>query len=187
MPARACCVTRRFTARTTRAASGSPGEGITMRLTPALTVLAFALCPPMLRAQTTKPAPAPAPQAPATQQPAPQPPGGQQATPGTPSTGDAELQSDIAKRRWVGSFDFGFLGSDVNGDRGRYERYRDLRDGAYLDRVRLLRERSGVLFDVEADHVGRRDQRYVGTATKPGKLRASMMWDQIPMLLSQDT
>jgi len=156
-----------------------------MRWSPALTVLAFALCPPWLAAQTTKPAPAAQP--PAAQQPSPQPPGGQAAEPAAPSAGDAELESDIAKRRWVGSFDFGFLGSDVNGDRGRYERYRDLRDGPFLNGVRLLRERNGVLFDIEADHVGRRDQRYIGTATKPGKLRASFMWDQIPMLLSQDT
>jgi MtrB/PioB family decaheme-associated outer membrane protein len=53
--------------------------------------------------------------------------------------------------------------------------------------VRLGRERNGLLFDLAADHVGRRDQRYVGSLVKPGKLEASFMWDQIPMLLSGDT
>ena len=38
-----------------------------------------------------------------------------------------------------------------------------------------------------ADHVGRRDQRYRGDFVNPGKVKAWVLWDQIPMLMSRTT
>ena len=75
----------------------------------------------------------------------------------------------------------------MEGDRGRFERYRDLGDGLFLEGARVNREFNGLLVDLRADHVARRDQRYSGTIVRPGRFSGSFMWDQIPMLLSQET
>jgi MtrB/PioB family decaheme-associated outer membrane protein len=88
---------------------------------------------------------------------------------------------------WTGRFDFGVRGTDLDGDAARYERYRDLDDGLFLESVRVNREFSGWRFDFAGDHVGRRDQRYAAAAVRPGRISASFMWDQIPMLLSRTT
>jgi MtrB/PioB family decaheme-associated outer membrane protein len=84
--------------------------------------------------------------------------------------------------------DFGIRGSDVSGDSARYERYRDLGDGVFMEGVRLTRETTnGWLVNFGADHVGRRDQRYAGNATLPGKFKGWLIWDQIPMLMSDSS
>jgi MtrB/PioB family decaheme-associated outer membrane protein len=88
---------------------------------------------------------------------------------------------------WTGTFDFGVRGSSGDGDRARFERYRDLGDGLFLDGVQLHRERNDWFLGFTADHVGRRDQRYTANAERPGKLKTWFMWDQIPMLLSRST
>ena len=53
--------------------------------------------------------------------------------------------------------------------------------------LRLNREQKGWLLDLTADHVGRRDQRYLVDIDRPGKFRTWFLWDQIPMLLSRTT
>ncbi len=88
---------------------------------------------------------------------------------------------------WVGTLDFGVLGTTVDGDAARYQRYRDLRTSPFLEDVRLSRERGNWVLDFDADHVGRRDQRYTGGFVRPGKFKGRLMWDQIPMLLSEST
>jgi MtrB/PioB family decaheme-associated outer membrane protein len=109
-----------------------------------------------------------------------QPPPGQSPSAQAPATEPTVLP-------WAGKLDFGVRGTSVDGDSARYERYRDLGDGLFLETVRLNRERGGWLFDLAAEHVGRRDQRYVGNVVRPGKLKAAFIWDQIPMLLSRTT
>jgi MtrB/PioB family decaheme-associated outer membrane protein len=88
---------------------------------------------------------------------------------------------------WTGALDFGVRGTSVDGDGARYERYRDLGDGLFLDGLRLKKEQKGWLLDLTADHVGRRDQRYLLNADRPGTFRTWFLWDQIPMLLSRTT
>ena len=88
---------------------------------------------------------------------------------------------------WTGTFDFGGRGSELDGDAARYERYRDLGDGPFLEGVRLDRERNDWLFNLSADHVGRKDQRYIVNAERLGKVKSWFMWDQIPMLFSRTT
>jgi MtrB/PioB family decaheme-associated outer membrane protein len=84
--------------------------------------------------------------------------------------------------------DFGVRGSNISGDSARYERYRDLGDGAFLEAVRLRRETdNGWILDFTGDHVGRRDQRHTGQFALPGKLEGLVMWDQIPMLMSNSS
>lgn len=108
-----------------------------------------------------------------------------QTTPATPAP-SAQPPAAVAPS-WSGVFDFGVRGTSLDGDGARYERYRDLGDGLFLEAARLSRERSGWLLDFEAEHAGRRDQRYTASAVKPGKLEAWFRWDQIPMLLSRTT
>ena len=92
-----------------------------------------------------------------------------------------------ASDSWTGSFDFGVRGTTVDGDGARYERYRDLGDGLFLESARVNRARNGWIIELNADHVARRDQRYSATAERTGKFTSWFMWDQIPMLLSRTT
>ena len=86
-----------------------------------------------------------------------------------------------------GAIDFGVRGTSVRGDPARYERYRDLGDGAFLGALRLNRQASGWFMDLGADNVGRRDQRFEGEFVRPGRFKGYAMWDQIPMLMSRTT
>lgn len=86
-----------------------------------------------------------------------------------------------------GTFDFGLRGTHLDGDAARFERYRDMSDGAFLDRARFNTEKRGWLFDLAADHAGRRDQRFAGRAVRPGTFKVWGQWDQIPMLMSRTT
>jgi MtrB/PioB family decaheme-associated outer membrane protein len=83
--------------------------------------------------------------------------------------------------------DFGVRGTSSDGDAARYERYRDLGNGLFLDALRWNSDRGGWLFRLSADHAGRKDQRFVGELVRPGRLKASGLWDQIPMLMSRTT
>jgi len=86
-----------------------------------------------------------------------------------------------------GWIDFGVRTTSVRGDPARYERYRDLSDGAFVDRLRSNRAANGWVINLGADNVGRRDQRFDGEFVRPGKFKGYAMWDQIPMLLSRTT
>src|SRR5262249_20187911 len=74
--------------------------------------------------------------------------------------------------------DFGLRGTSIDGDASRYQRYRDLRSGPFLDDARFVREHNNWLFDVAGQHVGYADQRYQGTAGRPGLFKTWGMWDQ---------
>jgi MtrB/PioB family decaheme-associated outer membrane protein len=110
----------------------------------------------------------------------PQPP----AKPATPAAAPAEDEENTG---WVGYSDFGVRGTSLNGDPSRFERYRDMGDGLFMEKLTVGREAKGWLLDFSGEHVGRTDQRYIGTAINPGKVRAALMYDQIPMTLSTQT
>jgi MtrB/PioB family decaheme-associated outer membrane protein len=88
---------------------------------------------------------------------------------------------------WSGTIDAGVRGTDLKGDGARYERYRDLGNGLFLEEARVKRDKENWVMELGAEHVGRRDQRYTGSLVRPGKLKAWLLWDQIPMLLSRTT
>ena len=91
----------------------------------------------------------------------------------------------------IGSFanriDFGARVGTVTGDPARWQRYRDLRDGPVINAFSVRFDRNDWLLGLTGDHVGYRDQRYQFDAQRPGWIRARLMWDQIPLFISQDT
>ena len=93
-------------------------------------------------------------------------------------------QTAAPAQGWV---DFGVRVTGVDGDPARFQRYRDLGDGLFLESFRHGGERNGWTFSAAADHVGRRDQRYLLSAERPGRFAFSFEWDQIPLLISEDT
>jgi len=108
-------------------------------------------------------------------------------TPGQPLAVAAATAQPAAVPATSGTAIFGARFSDVSGDTVRYQRYRDLSDGALLDRFRFDREGDHWRFESLADHVGAKDQRFHASFFGGGKVKASFTWDQIPMNLSNST
>jgi len=88
-----------------------------------------------------------------------------------------------------GQADFGFRGTTFTdgSDKARYQRYRDLRNGVFLENVRWGRSDDKRYWDVRATHVGYRDQQYAANYNNFGKMKASFAFNQIPLFFSQDT
>lgn len=113
-----------------------------------------------------------------------QKPGEQVAVPPTPSATPAP---DPATRAWTGFIDFGVRATSINGDSARFERYRDLGDGLAVERAAVKRATATSMYEFQGEHIGRRDQRVIASATSFGRFKAAFMWDQIPMILSRST
>ena len=62
----------------------------------------------------------------------------------------------------LGSVDFGFRAQDTTGDTARYQRYRDLRQGGYVDRFRFDKETDQWAFTAHPE----RQNPELGTVTK---------------------
>jgi MtrB/PioB family decaheme-associated outer membrane protein len=84
----------------------------------------------------------------------------------------------------LGRVDVGVRGDNVAGDPARYNRFRDIRDGAFLDRFRFAKTTDAWLLLGEAFNVGYRDQRFVGSYEQFGRLKAGFLWDQIPLFIT---
>ena len=87
----------------------------------------------------------------------------------------------------LGTVDFGFRGTNVNGDASRYYRFRDWRDGGYLSGFRFEKVTDASLWHAEATNVGYRDQRYFAEFQAIGKLKVNGEWNEIPLFISDDT
>ena len=120
-----------------------------MRTHVVIVTMALALVPALAQAQP-KPAP--------TAQQAP------------PSQAPAWTQS--------GTLDFGARLTDTTADEARYERYRDLRDGA-TSRFVYGKQTDRYIFDASAFNVGYRDQKYSANYDR-GSVSAGFLWDSIP-------
>ena len=79
-----------------------------------------------------------------------------------------------------GSIDFGGRFTSTTGDEARYERYRDLRNGA-TTRIDFNKDTSKYLLNVRVDNAGYRDQRYSADYDANGKVRLAFGWDSIPL------
>lgn len=89
----------------------------------------------------------------------------------------------------VNQIDIGVRGTafGANSDPARFQRYRDVRDGGTLDRLRLFKDTDAYRYSLQADNVGYRDQRFSASYMNYGKVRANFEWNQIPLFYSQDT
>lgn len=87
----------------------------------------------------------------------------------------------------LGTIDFGFRGTNVDGDSSRYYRFKDWRDGGYLSGLRFERVTADTLWHAEANNVGYRDQRYFAEFQAIGKLKVDGEWNEIPLFISDDT
>ena len=87
----------------------------------------------------------------------------------------------------LGQVDFGFRAGSVDGDAARYNRFRDLRQGGYVDRFKLNKETETWALQARASNVGYRDQRYSADFESIGKLKLAFDWNQVPLFLSDAT
>jgi MtrB/PioB family decaheme-associated outer membrane protein len=112
----------------------------------------------------------------------------EQQTPNTPppQVGQDTGLSTLAE---TGHVDFGVRGTlfGDNADEARYQRYRDVRNGPFVDGFRYGTQSDRYFLDARASHVGYRDQQYVLNANNYGKVKASFEWNQIPLFFSRDT
>jgi len=104
-------------------------------------------------------------------------------------TGVARAQKAAAKDTTpepTQSYTLGYRGSSVDGDKGRWERYRDLRDGAVAGMTfGKETERSALKFS--ADNVGYHDQKYMLDYNQFGKLKLTAMWNSTPLNYAYNT
>lgn len=105
----------------------------------------------------------------------------------TPPAAPAAAPAEEINAPRIGFVDFGVRGTSITGDAARFERYRDMGDGAFLETFRWNRQPRNWFIDVAADHVGREDQRFAADFVRPGKLEVWALWDQIPMHMSNST
>ena len=87
----------------------------------------------------------------------------------------------------LGTVDFGFRGTDVDGDSARYYRFKDWRDGGFVQRFHFEKVTDDRLWHAEANNVGYRDQRYFAEYQSIGKFKADGEWNEIPLYISKDT
>lgn len=87
----------------------------------------------------------------------------------------------------AGQVDFSLRASGIDDDAARFQRFRDLRDGATIDAFRWNREEATWLFSAEANNVGYRDQRLFAGFNRIGLVKAAFEWDQVPTFYSAVT
>jgi MtrB/PioB family decaheme-associated outer membrane protein len=89
--------------------------------------------------------------------------------------------------KWYGTVDLGGRVTSIDGDEARAQRYRDLRSGIYASNAIAGRRTQDWTFEAQAWNIGYRDQRYQLDFDRVGRLRASFLYDQIPLWISADT
>jgi MtrB/PioB family decaheme-associated outer membrane protein len=137
-----------------------------LMLSTAVLLLAFT---GVARAQQTAAAPAAAPDT---------------ATAKAPAKAPATAPDTVpATSGWI---DFGYRGSSVDGDKARWERYRDLRDGL-LSRMDVGKETEKSALRFSAANIGYHDQQYVADYNNYGKLKVNAMWNSIPLNYAYNT
>jgi MtrB/PioB family decaheme-associated outer membrane protein len=89
----------------------------------------------------------------------------------------------------VNQIDVGVRGTvfGAGSDQARFQRYRDVRDGGTIDRLRVYKDTDVYRYSLQADNVGYRDQRFSASYMNYGTVKASFEWNQIPLFYSQDT
>ena len=86
----------------------------------------------------------------------------------------------------LGRVDFGVRANNLSGDPARYNRFRDVRDGAFLEGFEFEKHTDGWAFLGLASNVGYRDQRFTGNFESFGRLKAGFLWDQVPLFITDN-
>ncbi len=133
--------------------------------------------PSALRAQGAAKPPA---QPPSTQTPA---------QPAAPAAAEAPEASRSLFEPTAREFLIGGRFTTVDGDPARFQRYQDQRDGLLFSNFRYSFAKPDGTWDfhARAENVGYRDQEFMGTYDRIGKLSLSGSWQQIPQFYSVDT
>jgi len=95
----------------------------------------------------------------------------QTATPSTPAADTGEIDLGV---RFAGGLD----------QVGRFLPFADPRSGPTLERLRYTRTRDAWIYVAAIDNAGYRDQRYAASVERPGKVKASFEWNQVPLWYS---
>jgi MtrB/PioB family decaheme-associated outer membrane protein len=107
--------------------------------------------------------------------------------PGVTATAAAQTGAQAPPERMTGAVDFGVRFTDVSGDTAKWQRFRDLGDGVYVQSFKLNRSGVDWKFQATAANLGRDDQRYTLSFKSRGRLNVSFSWDQIPLWVSNST
>ena len=94
-------------------------------------------------------------------------------------------QPSAAAAPVTGSVDFGFRGGSVSGDEARFERYRDMRNGANIN-FHVAKETEAYAVGAWANNVGYRDGRY-GFDFSNAKLKVKFSFDSTPLNYGYNT
>jgi MtrB/PioB family decaheme-associated outer membrane protein len=86
----------------------------------------------------------------------------------------------------TGIVDIGYRGSSVDGDKARWERYRDLRDGL-TSRADVGKTTDRYVFRFRVANAGYHDQQYIADYNKYGKLKMTAMWNSTPLNYGYNT
>lgn len=79
----------------------------------------------------------------------------------------------------LGTIDVGYRGTSATGDVARYERYRDLRDGAY-SMITFGKKTDTLFYSGSASNIGYRDQSYRADYNN-GRMKGFGLWNQTPL------
>lgn len=107
----------------------------------------------------------------------------QDTTPANPAVPATSAAPAIGPQ--LGTVDFGYRGDSFTGDQARYNRLRDLQEGAYLDKFRYSKETDNQVFRAEAYRVGYEDQRYLVRFNEIGRLKLNFDFNQNPLYQAQ--
>ena len=107
----------------------------------------------------------------------------QQQTQTTPATGLLQPRNPGL----FGQIDFGGRVSGIDGDEARYQRFRDLRDGAFVNIPMFHRETERWAVDGQVWNTGYRDQRFQVSLQQHGRFRVTFLYDQTPTFVSSTT
>ena len=105
---------------------------------------------------------------------------------------DASAQMDLGGYKLDGEVRAGlqfFIDHPSDRESAKFQEYRDIHDGLFLERLRLrVFTPDGLTYgSLEGSKWGRRDQEYFLGAGRIGLWDARFDWDQVPHVYSQDT
>src|SRR5580765_268842 len=109
----------------------------------------------------------------------------QAAAPAAADASDARSLFEPTSRQFL----IGGRLTSVDGDPARYQRYQDQRDGLLFSNFRYSFAKPDGTWDFHsrAENVGYRDQEFMGSYSRIGKLSLNGSWQQIPQFYSVDT